>query len=76
MAPNTGGGKPLTAAQRQAQANAKAGGYKDANMDGVVDVDPYRALKRNGLRVGTFPSVEPDDVSALIASVDWVVERL
>jgi phosphoserine aminotransferase len=26
--------------------------------------------------VGTFPSVEPDDVSALIACVDWVVERL
>jgi phosphoserine aminotransferase len=41
-----------------------------------VDVDPYRALKRNGLRVGTFPSVEPDDVSALIASVDWVVEKI
>ena len=40
MAPNTGGGKPLTAAQRQAQANAKAGDYTDANMDGVVDVDP------------------------------------
>ena len=40
MAPNTGGGKPLTAAQRQARANAKAGGYKDANMDGVVDPDP------------------------------------
>jgi phosphoserine aminotransferase len=44
--------------------------------NGIVDVDPYRALKRNGLRVGTFPSVEPDDVSALIACVDWVVERL
>jgi phosphoserine aminotransferase len=44
--------------------------------NGIVDVDPYRALKRNGLRVGTFPSVEPDDVSALIASVDWVVEKI
>jgi len=44
--------------------------------NGIVDVDPYRSLKRNGLRVGTFPSVEPDDVSALIACVDWVVERL
>jgi phosphoserine aminotransferase len=44
--------------------------------NGIVDVDPYRALKRNGLRVGTFPSVEPDDVIALIACVDWVVERL
>jgi phosphoserine aminotransferase len=44
--------------------------------NGLVDLDPYRSLKRNGLRVGTFPSVEPDDVSALIACVDWVVERL
>jgi phosphoserine aminotransferase len=44
--------------------------------NGIVDVDPYRSLKRNGLRVGTFPSVEPDDVSALTACVDWVVERL
>ncbi len=44
--------------------------------NGIVDLDPYRALKRNGLRVGTFPSVEPDDVSALIACIDWVVERL
>ena len=44
--------------------------------NGMVDLDPYRSLKRNGLRVGTFPSVDPDDVSALIACVEWVVERL
>ncbi|WP_380165502.1 phosphoserine transaminase [Jannaschia sp. R86511] len=44
--------------------------------NGVVDVDPYRKLGRNQLRVGTFPSVEPDDVRALLACVDHVVERL
>ena len=44
--------------------------------NGIVDLDPYRSLKRNGLRVGTFPSVEPDDVSALTSCIDWVVERL
>ena len=44
--------------------------------NGIVDLDPYRSLKRNGLRVGTFPSVEPDDVSALTACIDWVVDRL
>jgi phosphoserine aminotransferase len=44
--------------------------------NGIVDIDPYRSLKRNGIRVGTFPSVEPDDVSALIACVDWVVEKI
>ncbi|MFC5380901.1 phosphoserine transaminase [Aquipuribacter nitratireducens] len=44
--------------------------------NGVVDVEPYRRLGRNQLRVGTFPSVEPDDVRALTACVDHVVERL
>jgi phosphoserine aminotransferase len=44
--------------------------------NGIVDIDPYRSLKRNGIRVGTFPSVEPDDVRALIACVDWVVEKI
>ena len=44
--------------------------------NGVVDVDSYRGLGRNQLRVGMFPAVEPDDVSALTACIDWVVERL
>jgi phosphoserine aminotransferase len=43
---------------------------------GVVDVEPYRRLGRNQLRVGMFPAVDPDDVSALTACVDHVVERL
>ncbi|MGI8659809.1 MAG: phosphoserine transaminase [Thermoleophilaceae bacterium] len=43
---------------------------------GVVDVEPYRKLGRNQLRVGTFPSVEPSDVEALLACVDHVVQRL
>ncbi|AEG45286.1 phosphoserine transaminase [Isoptericola variabilis] len=44
--------------------------------NGVLDVFPYRKLGRNQLRVGTFPAVEPDDVRALTACVDHVVERL
>jgi phosphoserine aminotransferase len=44
--------------------------------NGIVDVDSYRGLGRNQLRIGMFPSVEPDDVSALTACIDWVVERL
>ncbi len=44
--------------------------------NGVVDTEPYRKLGRNQLRVGMFPAVEPDDVSALIQCIDWVVERL
>ncbi len=44
--------------------------------NGVVDVEPYRKLGRNQLRVACFPAVEPDDVSRLIASVEYVVDRL
>jgi phosphoserine aminotransferase len=44
--------------------------------NGIVDVEPYRKLGRNQLRVAMFPAVEPDDVRALTACVDWVVERL
>jgi phosphoserine aminotransferase len=42
----------------------------------IVDVEPYRKLGRNQLRVGMFPAIEPGDVQALCACVDWVVERL
>jgi phosphoserine aminotransferase len=44
--------------------------------NGIVDVEPYRKLGRNQLRVGTFPAVEPADVEALTASIDWVVENV
>lgn len=44
--------------------------------NGIVDVEPYRKLGRNQLRVGMFPSVEPEDVRALTACIDWVVENL
>jgi phosphoserine aminotransferase len=44
--------------------------------NGIVDTEPYRALGRNQLRIGMYPAVEPDDVSALTACVDYVVERL
>jgi phosphoserine aminotransferase len=41
--------------------------------NGIVDVEPYRKLGRNQLRVGMFPAVEPADVEALTACIDWVV---
>ncbi len=44
--------------------------------NGVVDTEPYRKLGRNQLRIALFPAIEPDDVEALTACVDWVVERL
>ena len=43
---------------------------------GVVDVEPYRKLGRNQLRVAMFPAVDPSDVEALTACIDAVVEQL
>ena len=44
--------------------------------NGIVDIDPYRALKRNQLRIGTYASVDQADVEALTACIDHIVERL
>ncbi len=44
--------------------------------NGIVDVEPYRKLGRNQLRVGMFPTVDPDDVRALTACIDWVIENV
>jgi len=44
--------------------------------NGVVDTEPYRKLGRNQLRVATFAAIEPDDVRALTASIDYVLERM
>jgi phosphoserine aminotransferase len=41
--------------------------------NGIVDVEPYRKLGRNQLRIGMFPAVAPDDVEALTACIDWVI---
>jgi len=44
--------------------------------NGIVDIEPYRKLGRNQLRVAMFPATDPDDVQALTACIDWVLERL
>ncbi|MFI5005168.1 MAG: phosphoserine transaminase [Solirubrobacterales bacterium] len=44
--------------------------------NGIVDTEPYRKLGRNQLRIGMFPAVEPADVQALTACIEWVVERI
>ncbi len=49
---------------------------KTLRANGIVDVEPYRKLGRNQLRVAVFPAVDPDDVSKLVASVEYVVEHL
>ncbi|MGA4669088.1 phosphoserine transaminase [Propionibacteriaceae bacterium Y1923] len=45
----------------------------DLRANGILDTEPYRKLGRNQLRIGCFTSVDPDDVSALLASIDWLL---
>ncbi|OLT43861.1 phosphoserine aminotransferase [Saccharomonospora sp. CUA-673] len=49
---------------------------KTLRANGIVDVEPYRKLGRNQLRVGMFPAIEPDDITALTTCIEYVVERL
>ncbi|MEA2210443.1 MAG: phosphoserine aminotransferase [Solirubrobacteraceae bacterium] len=43
--------------------------------NGIVDVEPYRKLGRNQLRVAMFPATDPSDVQALTVCIDWLLER-
>ncbi|MHB8695495.1 MAG: phosphoserine transaminase [Solirubrobacteraceae bacterium] len=43
--------------------------------NGIVDVEPYRKLGRNQLRVAMFPATPPEDVEALTACIDFVLEQ-
>jgi len=49
---------------------------KVLRANGIVDTEPYRKLGRNQLRVGMFPAIEPDDITALTRCIDWVVAQL
>ena len=44
--------------------------------NGIVDIDPYRKLGRNQLRIGTFVAIEPDDVTRLLAAIDAAIDAL
>jgi phosphoserine aminotransferase len=44
--------------------------------NGIVDTEPYRKLGKNQLRVGMFPAVDPSDIEALTACIEFVVEQL
>jgi phosphoserine aminotransferase len=43
--------------------------------NGIVDTEPYRKLGRNQLRIGMFPTIDPADIEALTACIDWVLEN-
>ncbi|MFD1810734.1 phosphoserine transaminase [Rhodococcus gannanensis] len=49
---------------------------KILRANGIVDTEPYRKLGRNQLRVGMFPAIDPEDISQLTKSIDWVVGQL
>ncbi len=49
---------------------------KALRANGIVDTEPYRKLGRNQLRIAMFPAVDPADVRALTACIDYVVDRL
>jgi phosphoserine aminotransferase len=44
--------------------------------NGIVDTEPYRKLGRNQLRIAMFPAIDAEDIAALCACIDWVVEHL
>ena len=44
--------------------------------NGIVDVEPYRKLGRNQLRIALFPAIDPEDVATLTQAIDWIVARL
>lgn len=41
--------------------------------NGIVDIDPYRKLGRNQLRIATFTAIDPDDVSRLLGAIDLAI---
>jgi phosphoserine aminotransferase len=54
-------------------ANAVA---KTLRTNGIVDTESYRKLGKNQLRIGMFPAIDPADVEALTASIDYVVKAM
>jgi phosphoserine aminotransferase len=48
---------------------------KTLRANGIVDTEPYRKLGRNQLRIALFPAVDPADVEALTACIDYVLSQ-
>ena len=44
--------------------------------NGIVDTESYRKLGRNQLRIAMFPAIDPADVAALTACIDYVAQHL
>lgn len=48
---------------------------KELRANGIVDVEPYRKLGRNQLRVGMFPAIDTEDVVALTKCIDYILDN-
>lgn len=44
--------------------------------NGIVDTESYRKLGRNQMRVALYPAIDPDDIAALCACIDHIIDRL
>ncbi len=44
--------------------------------NGIVDIDPYRKLGRNQLRIATFTAIDPSDVTRLLGAIDAAIAAL
>lgn len=43
---------------------------------GIVDIDPYRGVGGNQLRIATWPATPVEDIAQLISCVDWILEHV
>ncbi len=48
---------------------------KTLRANGILDTEPYRKVGKNQLRIALFPAIDPADVQALTACIDWVIEH-
>ncbi len=47
---------------------------KALRANGILDVEPYRKLGRNQLRIGMFPAIDPADVVTLTKAIDHLLD--
>lgn len=47
---------------------------KILRANGILDVEPYRKLGRNQLRVGMFPAIDATDVEKLTGAIDHILD--
>lgn len=48
---------------------------KALRAGGILDVEPYRKLGRNQLRIGMFPAIDTEDVAKLTGAIDFLLSQ-